>query len=153
MSKKNLDDIYLQIMGNPTIGDLDALERHYRMIKEDIEANQESPKVDLSTIQKHGELHNAYMYLKTKWSLKRQIESGLIVDGVNLQKEKALRHSKNKDSITGGHDHLHAFHKKLKSIAKAGAIIIILAAVIQISKDLLINMGSGIASAVQGASN
>lgn len=129
---KNLEDIYIQLLGNPKKGDLAELERHYRHIKQDIEESKEGPKVDVSTIQRYGELHNAYLYLKTQWTLKRQQESGLILDNLNLDKNKSKEitkksNTKEYQTHSSASEFLHSVHASTKNIAKAGCIIVLCA--------------------------
>lgn len=145
---KNLEEIYSKMLGNPTPGDLADLEKKYEELGAAISDKQVSEKVDISTIQKHGELHNAYLYLKTRWTINRHKNSDLIIDGLNLAKKESLgttplNNIKQKDI-------LHKIHNRLQSMTKVGIVTIFGISIYQTTKSFILD-GSVFASADKSA--
>jgi len=145
---KNLEEIYCQLLGNPIKGDLEDLERKYRAKVSELTAKQQAPKVDISTIQKNGEVNSAYLYLKTQWGMNRQRESGLIYEGVDCARNSTPGSSKQQKVNV---DLLSRLHDRLRSIAKVGAGCVCLIFLYQVGSELLTN--SDVIASVNRASN
>ena len=66
---QSLERYYLEILGNPEIGNVPDLEKKFRRKSAEFVIHRVDDRVDISLIKKSGELTNAYLYLKAKWEL------------------------------------------------------------------------------------
>ena len=118
---KNLEKLYSDLLGNPTKGNLTELDKKYSAKLGELSNSKENDKVDISRIQKCGELQNAYLYLKTQWTIKEQHRSGLITNQ-NLPNYQRSRRTEPKK--TSAIEKIHKINVELRRTAKAGLILV-----------------------------
>ena len=136
---KSLEEIYTKILGSPSKGDLDDLERKYKEKSMEIAQDKDDNKVDISTIQKTGELQNAYLYLKAQWALQQKMNMGITENGIILKSNKRnLARSKDQDKIAHlPSDKLNLFNKELKGITKAGLGLVLFLSIFHLSNYII----------------
>jgi hypothetical protein len=133
---KNLEDLYLEMLGNPTRGNLAELDRNYSQKIQALSNKKDQDKVDISQIQKNGELQNAYLYLKTQWAIKEQRTSGLITNQnlPNYQRNKRNLGKKTSTSV----DKIQKLNKELRKTARAGLILVSILSIYQLINYFII---------------
>lgn len=107
----NLDTYYLVLLGNPEEGNLAELEKKFKRASADYLVTRGADGVDISLIQKSGELTSAYLYLKAKWELRAKNEP-FIPRILRMEQQKAAPLTK-----------LEKFHGELYKIAVSGLFI------------------------------
>jgi len=65
----SLEEHYLKILGNPEEGNLPELEKKFKRKSAEYLVTKTEGRVDISLIQRSGELTSAYLYLKAKWEI------------------------------------------------------------------------------------
>lgn len=122
---QSLENYYLEILGNPEVGNVSDLEKKFRRKSAEYIIHRVDDRVDISLVQKSGELTNAYLYLKAKWELsagsKPYIPSIL---RINFNKEN--NKSKN----------LESFYLKIKDYTLSIAFCVGILAFINLFVDL-----------------
>lgn len=65
----SLEEHYLNILGHPEEGNIPELEKKFKRKSAEYLITKTSDRVDISLIQRSGELTSAYLYLKAKWEI------------------------------------------------------------------------------------
>jgi hypothetical protein len=107
----NLETYYLALLGNPEEGNLDELEKKFQRASAEYMVTRTADRVDISLIQKSGELTSAYLYLKAKWELKAKHEP-FVPRILRIEKEKVKPLNK-----------LELIYKELHRVASSGLLI------------------------------
>lgn len=123
----NLETYYLALLGNPEEGNIPELEKKFKRASAEYLVTREADRVDISLIQRSGELTSAYLYLKAKWELKAKQEP-FIPRILRMEPVKAIPLTK-----------LEKLHAELLKLATAGLLIAGIVGIFQFGQYALNN--------------
>ncbi len=115
--KNNLEEYYIKILGNPSAGSLEDLERKYALKAKQFRHTKDVDGFHISAVQENGEIIAAYNYLKTLWGLpgskkrKRMDASQVLL---------SISRSISKNNFSS----LEHIHRKLKLFTKSALILV-----------------------------
>ncbi len=123
----SLEEHYLNILGNPEEGNLPELEKKFKRLSAEYLITKTADRVDISMIQRSGELTSAYLYLKSKWE--KQTRSSPFVPKI-----LRIEHPE-QPPLT----FLEKLHKELYGLAMAGLFFVAILSLYQLGVSLLDN--------------